>query len=91
MRGELNPRTVLRISPLIFFLKKERSEGFPPSEFNIMVVNPEVMRSLEKPTCRWDDNIKANLTETGREDMDCILLGHRGVKGAHLNTKINLD
>jgi hypothetical protein len=61
---------------------------FPPSAYNIMVGNPEGMGPLEKPRCRWDNNIKVNLTETGREGMDWILLRD---KWAHWNTKINLQ
>jgi hypothetical protein len=29
---------------------------------------------LERTSCRWEDNIKVDLTEIGCEDMDQILL-----------------
>jgi hypothetical protein len=36
------------------------------------VGKPEGKRSLGRPRCRWEDNIKANLQEVGCGGMDWI-------------------
>ena len=35
---------------------------------------PEGKRTLERPRCRWEDNIKMDLQEVGRRSMDWIEL-----------------
>jgi hypothetical protein len=42
------------------------------SSYRILVGNPESMRSLGKPSRRWEDNIKIGLKEIGWSDMDWI-------------------
>jgi hypothetical protein len=27
-----------------------------------------------KPSCRWESDIKMNLKETGRENVDCVIV-----------------
>jgi hypothetical protein len=41
---------------------------------NILVGRPEGRRPLERPRCRWEDNIKMDLGETGFGDVDWIHL-----------------
>jgi hypothetical protein len=36
----------------------------------ILVVNPEGKRPLERPRCRWEENIKMDLKEVGCAGMD---------------------
>jgi hypothetical protein len=40
------------------------------SACKILVGKHEGMRSLERPKCRWKDNIKIDLKEMGQEDGD---------------------
>jgi hypothetical protein len=42
--------------------------------YNILLGMPEGRRSLERPRCRWEDNIKMDLRETGSGDVDWINL-----------------
>jgi hypothetical protein len=48
---------------------------------------PEGKRSLGRPRCRWVDNIKMDLRETGWDGMDWIDLDQRRVL---VNTFMNL-
>jgi hypothetical protein len=38
--------------------------------YNIMVGKPEGKRPLGRPRCRWEDDIKINLTDMEWEDVD---------------------
>ena len=38
----------------------------------VLLVNPERKRSLGRPRCRWEDNIKVDLQEVGWRGMDWI-------------------
>jgi len=40
--------------------------------YRILVGKPEVKRPLGKPVCRWEDNIKMDLSEVGCGGMDWI-------------------
>jgi hypothetical protein len=40
--------------------------------YRILVGKPEGKRPLGRPVCRWVDNIKMDLRETGRGGMDWI-------------------
>jgi hypothetical protein len=40
--------------------------------FRVLVVEPEGKRPLGRTRLRWEDNIKMNLQDVGREDMDWI-------------------
>jgi hypothetical protein len=40
--------------------------------YNILVRRPEGRRLLERPRCRWEDNVKMDLREIGFEDADWI-------------------
>jgi hypothetical protein len=40
--------------------------------YTILVGKPEGKRPLGRPRCRWVDNIKKNLRETGWDGMDRI-------------------
>jgi hypothetical protein len=40
--------------------------------YNILVGRPERRRPLGRPRCRWEDNIKMDLKETGFGDVGCI-------------------
>jgi hypothetical protein len=55
------------------------------------VGKPEQNKSLGKPTCRWVDNIKIDLRETGWVGMDWIDLAQdRDQWRALVNTAMNL-
>jgi hypothetical protein len=48
-------------------------------------------RQLARPTCRWEDNTKINLEETGFEDVVLIHLAQdRNHWWAFVNTVMNL-
>jgi hypothetical protein len=40
--------------------------------YRILVGKPEGKRSLGRPRCRWEDNIKMNLKEVGCGGIDWI-------------------
>jgi len=42
--------------------------------YRVLVGNPEGMRPLRRPRCRWEDNIKMDLQEVGCGGMDWIVL-----------------
>jgi hypothetical protein len=42
------------------------------------VGKPEAKRSLRKPTHRWKDNVKMDLTETGWAGLICLRIGTTG-------------
>jgi hypothetical protein len=42
--------------------------------YNIFDGKPEGRRPLERPRCRWEDNIKMDLGEIGFGDVDWIHL-----------------
>jgi hypothetical protein len=42
--------------------------------YNILGRNPEGKRPLGRLRCRWEDNIKIDVKETGWEDVDWIHL-----------------
>jgi len=54
------------------------------------VGKPEGIRSLGRPRCRWEDNIKMDLQEVGCWVMDCIELAlDRDRWGAFVNAVMN--
>jgi hypothetical protein len=46
--------------------------------YRVLVVIPVRKRPLERPRCRWEDNIKANVQEAGCGGMDWIDLALDG-------------
>jgi hypothetical protein len=59
--------------------------------YNIFVGRPEGKRPLERPWCRWEDNIRMDLTEIGWEGVDCVHLAKdRHQWRAVVNTVMNL-
>jgi hypothetical protein len=59
--------------------------------YRILVGKPEGRRPLERPRCRWVDNIKMNLRETGWDRIDWIDLAQdRDQWRALVNTVMNL-
>jgi hypothetical protein len=58
---------------------------------NILVGRPEGRRPLERPRCRWEDNIKMDLREIWFGDVDWIhLVQDRDRWWALVNTVMNL-
>jgi hypothetical protein len=56
------------------------------------VGKPEGKRPLERPRCKWMDNIKMDLSETGRGGMDWIDLAQEQDLGrAIVNTEMKLQ
>jgi hypothetical protein len=56
-----------------------------------LVGKPEEQKPLVRSRCRWEDNIKINLTETGCDGMDWIHLAQdRDQWRALVNTVMNL-
>jgi hypothetical protein len=46
--------------------------------YRVLVGKPEGKRPLERPRCRWEDNIRMDLQEVGCGSMDWIgLAQHR--------------
>jgi hypothetical protein len=50
----------------------------------VLVGKPEGRRSLGKPRCRWEDNVKMDLQEVGNGSMDWIELAQTRACGRHL-------
>jgi hypothetical protein len=55
--------------PLPDFL---RSSGLCGGTYRILVVKSEAKRPLERPRCRWADNIKFDLRKKGLDGMEWI-------------------
>jgi hypothetical protein len=56
-----------------------------------MVEKPEERRPLGRLRCRWVDNIKMDLTETGWDGMDWVVVAQdKDQWRAPLNTVMNL-
>jgi hypothetical protein len=67
------------------------TDGERRNAYRILVGKPEGERSLGRPICRWVDNIRMDLRETGGDDMDCIDLAQdRDQWRALMNTVMNL-
>ena len=59
--------------------------------YRVLVWKPEGKRSLGRPRRRWEDNIKMDLQEVGREGMDWIELAQdRDRWRALVNAVMNL-
>jgi hypothetical protein len=59
--------------------------------YKIWLGKPERKRQLRRPKCRWEDNIRMNLRETGWEDVDWIHLAQdREQWRAAVNTVMNI-
>jgi len=57
----------------------------------VEVEKPEGERPLERPRCRWEDNIKMDLQEVGCRRMDWIELAQdRDMRRALVNSVMNL-
>jgi hypothetical protein len=46
------------------------TNGAKRNAYRILVGNPEGKKPLERPSCRWDINIKMDLREIGWDGMD---------------------
>jgi hypothetical protein len=58
--------------------------------FRVLVGKPEGQRPLERPSYRWEDNIRMDLQEVGCGDMDLIGLAQdRGRWRALVNAVMN--
>jgi hypothetical protein len=44
----------------------------------LLVGKPDVKRPLERPRCRWLDNIRMDLVEVGWGDVDWLRIGTGG-------------
>jgi hypothetical protein len=67
------------------------TNGEKRNAYRILVGKPEGKRPLGRPRCRWVDNIKIHLRETGWDDMDWIDLAQdRDQLRALVNTVMNL-
>jgi hypothetical protein len=59
--------------------------------YRILVWETEEKRPLGRPRCRWEDNIKMDLRETGWDGVDWIdLTQDRDQWRAFVNTVVNL-
>ena len=60
--------------------------------YRLLVGKPEGKRPLERPRCRWEDNIKMDLQEVGWGGMDWIDLAEdRDRWWALVNAVMNLQ
>jgi hypothetical protein len=59
--------------------------------YRILVGNPEGKRPLGRPRCRWEDNFKIDVRETGWGCMDWIYLAQdRDQWRNPVNTVVNV-
>jgi hypothetical protein len=60
--------------------------------YKMVVENSEGKRPLKRPRCRWEDNIRMDITEVGWEGVDWMQLAQeRGHLRAVVNTVMNLE
>jgi hypothetical protein len=50
------------------------------SAYRVLVGRPEGKRPLRRPKCRWEDNIKLDLTEIGISGVNWIQLAQDRVQ-----------
>jgi hypothetical protein len=67
--------------------------GKKRNAYILLVGKPEGKRPLGRPRCRWVDNIRMDLGEVGRDDVDWIGLAKdrnrwRAVENSVLNLRI---
>jgi hypothetical protein len=48
--------------------------------YRVLMEKHEEKNLLGTPTRRWEDNIKMEVKDVGRDDLDCILEASRGWK-----------
>jgi hypothetical protein len=59
--------------------------------YRVLVGRPEGKKPLGRPRCRWEDNIKMDLRETGIDGANWIHLAQDRVQWrAFVNTVMNL-
>jgi hypothetical protein len=59
--------------------------------YRVLVGRPEGKRPLERPRCRWEDNIKMDLREVGIDGANWIQLAQDRIQlRAYVNTVMNL-
>jgi hypothetical protein len=74
-----------------FFYYCVQGIGEKRNAYRILVGNPEGKRPLERPRCRWVENIKIDLREIGWDGGDWIDLAQdRDQWGALVNVVMNL-
>jgi hypothetical protein len=67
------------------------TNGEKKKTYRLLVGKPEGKRSLGKPRCRWEDNIRMDLGEGGWGDADWIGLAQdRNRWRALVNSVLNL-
>jgi hypothetical protein len=60
--------------------------------YRVLVGRPEGKRPLERPTGRWEDNIKMDLREIGIDGVNWIWLVQDGIQWqAFVNMVVNLQ
>jgi hypothetical protein len=65
--------------------------GEERSVYRVLVGRPEGKRPLRRPRCRWEDNIKMDLTEIGIDGANWIRLAQDRVQWrAFVYTVMNL-
>jgi hypothetical protein len=66
--------------------------GEKRNAYRILVGMPEGKRPLERPRCRWVDNIKMDLREIGWDVVDCMdIVQDKEQWMALVNTVLNLQ
>jgi len=61
------------------------------NSYKILITRPEGKRPLRRPKCRWEDNIRMDLTEIGWEGVNWMPLAQdRNQWQALVNTVMNL-
>jgi hypothetical protein len=65
--------------------------GEGKSVYRVLVGRPEGKRPLGRPRCRWEDNIKLDLRDTGTDGVNWIRLDQDRVQWrAFVNTVMSL-
>ena len=54
---------------LISITYSEKGMGMKTNVYRVLTRKPEGKRPLERPRCRWQDNIKISLKELGWDGM----------------------
>jgi len=67
------------------------THGRDQKHLQFLVVKPETKRPLGRPRCRWQDNIRMELSEVGREGVEWMHLAQdRDQWRAVVNRVMNL-
>jgi hypothetical protein len=94
LRNLYAPLNVVRVitSRMMSWAGHVAHTGEMRNSYNILAGKPKRKRPVGRPKCRWEDNIRMDITETGCEGVDWMHLAQdRNQWQVLVNTVINIE